>query len=1313
MKKPLIIGLGASLIILIGVILFFTKPDLIPIGWFGSTIGGNNKNRVTLDDVLNSKAGFSNLSGSDAQQLADKGAISNGNRNITGDGIVVRAKSGGPSDNSSQAVSPDSIFTTDFDAVTINSGDEDQQSIFNTYKLQISLVEKERGIKLPEFAFTLKLHHSSSRQTIEAQLKTDSEGIAQYELPHSGFYSLLILTGEYSVIQSSLRISKGANISKHYLEKSGSLLVKATGVNGKKVENLSATVKGDIRTRRSTLEPYVLVYDSVTDEYEFKNLPIGSIELAFKGDGYRTTAYYKLRIDSEKANKLDVQLEEARIITFSLRGADYSKVGDSIEIELTSAISRQTLVGEGRGAEGREFAGRDQVSRTVSRENLVAHLNDNQLYELEFDNKDIKTVVLNATGYIPRIVNIQTGKDHYDVDLEQGAMGTCRVIDQNDAPIANAKVTIFRTTRRQEVLSDKDGIALFEGLLNEERLRVHVEKKGYASARPNWNYGQSAKELVVKLTEGQGVQGFVQANETPASGVNVYLYRVGNRTNLATTSQTDSEGKFFFHDLQKEQYQVKAFHEDLGVASSGVFKFEDKGIDLALVLVPEVSLSIKLEDQSGQPLAGENIVLANGFEREGGYSFVTDAEGRYVCNNMIHGNYNIMLNNEVLRSDKRFVVVPQQGEFLIKAENKDLIELIVTEGSAPYKGSLTVYLETSFFSSPITLIEPQPGKYFIEVPRRGNRNTNDFFFLVEAADFAVARVGPFRTRESVGNKINVKLLKGKGYKVAVKEKASGNFMPNVLVEILQGKTLVQSLPTDTTGQIFFANLSDQFQIKIEHSGYAKFLHDFSKSDKRELVVELTKGGTIKGYYERPPNEDATNTMAFLEPSGESFKIDSDGKFEFVNVAPGVYTIRIEKTVRGGQRKIEKDQTELRVEEGETVEIIIKSRTSLEINILKDGALSNEFGNLYIFNHSNYLYNTNKELRDDLTGITRDPSPTSFTNRDGTIATSNLRPGEYIIEYLYKGQKVFQKILVLMNQYNHVVCKTPFATLNIDVKYEAGAKVEKPLVTLYPGEKYKLRDSHLGVSQVCQAGKTSFLLMPDTPYYVVVEEDYRYDYQPVVLGPIYVESGKVGSYQVNLPVGRSCQFKVVDKATKAPLKDAAYLIQFMNGDILQRGFKSAWDMHPFTNKNGILPIKGWPSENFYLMVSKEGYEFQSILIDSSHNGHEELTIELEPASKIQLQFSRFLEAPISVGLLDSNGKMLVKPVVMTSRKKGESGSYYQNVTGGKVDFADLKAGDYYVGYFWNGSDQLLMRQGPYKLEVGKTLNVNSTFSMEGY
>src|SRR5690606_34934020 len=147
--------------------------------------------------------------------------------------------------------------------------------------------------------------------------------------------------------------------------------------------------------------------------------------------------------------------------------------------------------------------------------------------------------------------------------------------------------------------------------------------------------------------------------------------------------------------------------------------------------------------------------------------------------------------------------------------------------------------------------------------------------------------------------------------------------------------------------------------------------------------------------------------------------------------------------------------------------------------------------------------------------------------------------------------------------------------------------------------------------------------------------------------------------------------------------AAYLIQFTNGDILQRGFKSVWDMHPFSNKDGVLPIKGWPRENFHLMVSKEGYEFQSVLIDNTHNGQEEFTIELAPASKIHLQFSRFLEAPISVGLLDGSGKMLVKPVVMDSRRKGQSGAYFQNITGGKIDFTDLKAGEYYIGYFWNG------------------------------
>lgn len=54
------------------------------------------------------------------------------------------------------------------------------------------------------------------------------------------------------------------------------------------------------------------------------------------------------------------------------------------------------------------------------------------------------------------------------------------------------------------------------------------------------------------------------------------------------------------------------------------------------------------------------------------------------------------------------------------------------------------------------------------------------------------------------------------------------------------------------------------------------------------------------------------------------------------------------------------------------------------------------------------------------------------------------------------------------------------------------------------------------------------------------------------------------------------------------------------------------------------------------------------------------------------------------------------------------NYYVDIHGGNVVFSDLAAGTYYIGYFFNGSNQLISKQVPFMVVEHEFLVVNSDY-----
>lgn len=391
-------------------------------------------------------------------------------------------------------------------------------------------------------------------------------------------------------------------------------------------------------------------------------------------------------------------------------------------------------------------------------------------------------------------------------------------------------------------------------------------------------------------------------------------------------------------------------------------------------------------------------------------------------------------------------------------------------------------------------------------------------------------------------------------------------------------------------------------------------------------------------------------------------------------------------------KKDKDIRNLKVNVEKTFEPNLKdlqkNYTSLDISILKKGGRVFEKGKLTILD----------QLAKPIF---------SAEVKNGKSFVKQILPGEYTLIYNSPGVSLQNNLEVLSQIKNTVEIYIPGSTLTVQVKNAEGAIITNVMITLYSGEKYRQENVFLGNKMVTPGdGKGTYHLMPKVPYCVVIEEDFRFNYQVNVIGPFVLEPGETKKIDYILPYARMLpKIQIVD-TNGNPLPDVGFNFSDESGNFFQRTLKKEWDLYPYSNQDGFLPERGWPIGTFTLIVGKDGFEFREVVIPIDFNSNQLLQIKLQKASSITCNFSQTLPFPISVGVLNKLGDLIQKPIPVANHNKQELTVYFKNITSGSIKFNDLAAGEYYIGYFWNGSNQLISKQGPFPIGVEENLIVTS-------
>ena len=283
-------------------------------------------------------------------------------------------------------------------------------------------------------------------------------------------------------------------------------------------------------------------------------------------------------------------------------------------------------------------------------------------------------------------------------------------------------------------------------------------------------------------------------------------------------------------------------------------------------------------------------------------------------------------------------------------------------------------------------------------------------------------------------------------------------------------------------------------------------------------------------------------------------------------------------------------------------------------------------------------------------------------------------------------------------------------LRVIVKNEENEVVPNAKLNLYVGAHYQLEDFfHNQEFWVDELGNISIPLIPSTHYYLTVEADSNY--QMTMIPPFEYKPDKINEIVCVLPKSRILKNIQVLDFNGNPLEGVDFIYKDNKGNYFERHFDSDLRINPSTNEDGFFSELGWPKGNFSLIVSKEEFEFKEVNILENFTSDKLIQIKLNKGSSLQCDFPSILQEPISIGLLDSKGEFLNLPIISEYDYINNLPSYFSNIRMGSLRFKNLAAGTYYIGYFQNGTKNLIAKQGPFTIGVEENLVVKSNFEFK--
>lgn len=1155
---------------------------------------------------------------------------------------------------------------------------EDLKDAGDKYKVEITLIDNETNKPIVDYDVEAKLgyykYNDGDYQVygIFKKLKSESNGRIFLTTSHIGRNTISILTKDFAIFKMQVTVRNKNNKISVRLIRGGTLIVKAVNEFKKNVEGLKASLFIDYD--RFEIEPQIQ-FDAIKGEYILSNLPINILGIYFKAEGYQNTKDYQITIEPMQTTTLHVQLHPIRKI--------YFETENKVKPEFIKISIKHLNDQYG-------FRSRNKKDTTVR---LI-----NNGYEFTIENQEVNTVILFAENYIPLEIKLSPTETKYKIKFVEGLKLDIVVNDESGKHIPNLKITYSVNVYSGEVFTNEKGQATITCLSDNENISIWFHLKGFKSIRDNWIYNmQTGKSKLYTLKRQIGISGKVKFGELPINEARVIFEQKQSMMSSSSDLITDIEGNYVVENIMEDcdSFTLKAFHIDYGASITHAINWEGKALVVDLNLIKDKNKTVvKLIDEFNFSIPNTDIIVEcnEHYIREMVSTVITtDERGECELLNVIPSTYYFQLQEGKYYFKDNGVNQLPKDEVVLIAKNKDLRKISVIDSTnALYTGFLYCSVERNKHVSPCEILFFENGfKYlnFSELSRYSSKGP--FSLIFEVPGYGSVRVGPYEEEDDCPLELKINLPVNHETKLKVVGSIDNLPIPYAMITINNfGSASIKKYQTNEAGEIFVNFLNGKFKVESNIEGYAPYLHEFDTNSGKEFLIKVSKGGSLRVHLSLSNTESASIS---LYPSDKNARLDSKGNAEILNLMAGEYSLTINKNFGKDWANITIPKP-INIEDDKTLELnlddLIKKLTSLEIIMLKDGVRSNENGILSIDRGAISIGEESKM-------------------ENGSQVFELIFPGRRGVSYQYLQNRLSLNVDILLNQKNILELHLPCANLTVIAKNEEGKVLSNIYAKLNFGVKYRTEEQLDG--GFTSNDPVAFNLFPKLPHCLLLEGDSTTNYEMKVVTPINLDIGQQQKLEIIMTTGRKLpNIQIVD-ASGNSLEKVGFGITDEKGNFMRRTHQEELKFYPYSNAKGFLPENGWPKSKFTLIVSKKGYGYQEVDIAEDIDSEQVMQIKLHKGSSINCVFPQPLDYPISVGILRSNGELLRKPIDYGAFS---SSTFFPDKTNGNVTIQDLKAGTYYIGYFWNyAPTKLIARQGPFQLSEGQNIEVISNLVFE--
>lgn len=1132
-------------------------------------------------------------------------------------------------------------------------------SIDEKVEIEVKLIDGNINQPLANYEFEYKLIENPVGKYIK--LKTNAEGKFKIAISRVRAIGFVVSTNDYADSFCRLNLVYGKNECNVFLNLGSKIEIKATDQNGQTIYGLKAFQvfyhwNGDITTESISIN-----FDNKINSYFLSKISIGRQELYFTATDYQRSALQTINIIPNFQNKLSVVLAKSRRLFFDINAIEKPEF---IFITKPKALHKDGLM----------F---DESTKKVFKNNFG-------LYEYELNDHQLTKLILTTENYLPKTVELISGQDIYSVSFLVDFKMKLKIINQKGEPIPDAVIKYTITKQEEDYreanaafekvngelssngsttffikgidrtgVSDANGTFLLSGLYLKSNISLFITHKDYADFNEElWHIEKDeASEKTVKLKEAKSICGKIKVDGNYVAGANIYLV---NDKFPAIHIHSNAEGRFCFKKINENDdisdYRLIAFHHDYGFAEISDLKTVQKDQEIDINLKKELSLSVKVVDNNGNALSNKKIVLK--------------ARLPYLINQRVPLEYSVMTDSD----GKCQIFNMPHFEFNMFIEDE-------------------IFGKGAYVTKDIPLI--------------------DFIFKVEK-----------------NNLIKITAIDSNG-------------------ETITKKIMV-------TGYDFEGNPKIVNTLFINNEQYL------------ELANEK--------YYESAFNLSSFEKISFQLPG---FAVITTGSFDGKEVMPNEFLLQFQKGFDFNVRLISahdakplsnmnvylttKDENDLNLYDGyRRASLVITTNELGEANFT---CLVDEyFLEICELNFSFYSYNINVidngemlislknggNLKAHFTFPDNFEKAELYLQHNNLIATSKLVatvdsakdfeaysiiPGTYLIKVIlyfkdgaWESMGFPTKIIIEDNknlEINLDDLENSKTSLTILVLNQEKEPIPNALFKLYMGNSYQLEDFYQGqIFSANYQGKVELSLLPNIKYYGVLESNPNYQMQ--IIEPFELQYGQNKIIEALISKSRKLENIQVLDLNGNPIEGATFIYRDLTGKFFVPHSDVDLKMQPFTNENGYFADIRWPKSEFKLIVSSFGYEFKEITIPENQLPNQIIQIKLNNESSIQCDFSHILTSPISIGVLNDKGELLPQVILQRSyiRRLPDGGTtdfelpnYRTNIRMGSQVFSNLTAGTYYIGYFKDGTKELIAKQGPIELGIEENLVVKSNFELK--